>query len=346
MVNLSAQEKKGMRNKKVSFLVLLIGILFVFTLFIFTDCSTKNLMRTEKAGSIFVSSDTTGAEILLDNVDTHRQTPDTLINVRVGSHQVKVEMGGYLSSPRSIIVEVKADTTIEVSFSLLSLSYGSLQVSSNVDSACIAIDNVSTDRKTPYLFAHNIPTGTHIISIYKEGYSNDPPAKEVVIISTADTVSLTFNLTPATLGQNAGNITPDFYLQDDYGEWYRLYAYRGFICMINFWAVSCPNCMAELPYLQQIYQEYSSDSLKLFALNYADGFDIISQKRNELGLTFTLLRDVDGSVKSDYGLFGTPVTIIMDGSGKIYYYKLGFEETKADQIMNEFRQKLNELFGR
>jgi peroxiredoxin len=333
-----------MNKRRVFFIILL--IVNILTLILFSGCSTKNLLRTEKVGSIFVSSDIAGAEILLDNIDTHQQTPDTLFNVKVGSHQVKVEMEGYWSSPRSIIVEVQADTTIGVSFNLLSLSFGSLRVSSNVDSACIAIDNLSTDRKTPYLFVHNIPAGTRIISIYKEGYSNDSPAKEVVNISTADTVSLTFNLTPATTGQNVGDITPDFYLQDDYGEWYRLYAYRGFVCMVNFWAVSCPNCMAELPYLQQIYQEYSPDSLKLFALNYDDGFDIISQKRNELGLTFGLLRDAGGSVKSEYELLGTPVTIIIDRSGDIYYYKLGFEETKAEQIMNEFRQKLNELFGK
>jgi thiol-disulfide isomerase/thioredoxin len=106
--------------------------------------------------------------------------------------------------------------------------------------------------------------------------------------------------------------------------------------------------MVELPYLQQLYTEYSSDSLKIFGINYEDAFDIIRQKRGELELTFILLKGADTTVKSDFELIGTPVTIIIDRSGEIYYYKLGFSD-KPDEIqniMNIFRQKLNELFGK
>ena len=333
-------------KRRIDFTVLLILSLCFFVLLFIYGCSTKNLLRNEKVGSIFVQSDTTGADILLDNAVTGKHTPDTLFNIKTGSHQIKVQMAGYLSSPASIIVEVKEDSIVSASFTLLSLSYGSLQVSSNVDGADIVVDNVPTGQKTSYLFSHDIATGSHLISIFKNGYSNDSPAKQLVNISTIDTASLVFNLSPATVGQGVGNITPDFNLQDDYGEYFRFYAYRGYVCIINFWALSCANCMAELPYLQQLYQEYSPDSLELFALNYEDGFDIISQKRSELGLGFILLRDAGGLVKGDYQLIGTPVTIIIDQTGKIYYYKLGFEQSKADQTMAIFRQKLNELFGR
>jgi thiol-disulfide isomerase/thioredoxin len=345
-----------MRKRRVYFIISLTVGIGILVLWFVHGCSTKNLLRNEKVGSIFVQSDTAGADILLDNAVTGKHTPDTLFNVKTGSHQVKVQMSGYLSSPASIILEVKEDSIVSASFTLLSLSYGSLRVNSNVDGADIAVDNVPTGQKTPYLFSHDISTGPHLISIFKNGYSNDLPAKQVVNISTADTVQLTFNLTSTPVGQsdwevpstNLGKITLDFYLQDDYGEWFRLYAYRGFVCMINFWATDCPNCMIELPYLQQLYSEYSSDSLKLFALNYRDldGFDIISQTRNDLGLSFTLLKDIGGTVKSDYKPLGTPLTIIIDRSGKIHYYMLGFEQSKADQIMAVFRQKLNELFGR
>ncbi|HVP35546.1 MAG TPA: redoxin domain-containing protein, partial [Terriglobales bacterium] len=280
----------------------------------------------------------------------------TLFDVKTGSHQIKVQMDGYLSSPASIIIEVKEDSLISLNFTLFSLSYGSLQVNSNVDGADIAVDNVPTGQKTPYLFSHDIPAGSHLISIFKDGYSNDSPAKQLVNISTTDTVELALNLTPASVAQgswelssaNLGKITPDFYLQNDYGEWLRLYAYRGYICIINFWATNCSNCMAELPYLQQLYSEYSSDTLELFALDYldADGFDIISQTRSNLGLSFTLLKDAGGTVKSVYNPLGTPLTIIIDRSGKIHYYALGFEQSKADQIMGVYRQELNELFGK
>ena len=311
-------------------------------------CSTKKVSQPEKFGSLFVVTDIPGADIILDNESTGKQTPDTLFNVKAGSHLVEVEMAGYLPSPGSIIIQVQADTTVQADFTLLSLSYGSLSVNSNVQGASIAIDNVPTDEQTPWLFDNSVPVGTHIISVFKDGYSNDPPAKQTVNISTADTVELTFNLTSAAVGKNVGDITSDFYLQDDFGEWLRLYANRGFVCVINFWALSCHYCMVELPYLQQLYDEYLSDSLKILALNYEDDFDIISLKRNELSLTLTLLKDEGGAVKSDFEISATPVTIILDRSGKIHYYKLGFSDKpdKIEQAMNMFRQKLNELFGK
>ena len=335
-------------RKRIDFTVLLIVSLCFFVLWFIHSCSTKNLLRNEKVGSIFVQSDTSGADILLDNTVTGKHTPDTLFNVKTGSHQIKVQMAGYLSSPGSIIVEVKEDSLVSVSFTLLSLSYGSLQVSSNVEGAEIAVDNVPTGQKTPHLFSHDISTGAHLISIFKSGYSNDSPAKQLVNISTIDTISLVFNLSPAIVGQSAGNITPDFNLQDDYGEYLRFYAYRGYVCIINFWALSCYYCMVELPYLQQLYSEYTSDSLMLFGINYEDSLDVIQQKRTELGLGFTLLKGAGTTAKSDFGIIGTPVTVIIDRSGKIYYYTLGFSD-QADRIQQEmtiFRQKLNELFGR
>lgn len=337
-----------MRKRKVDLIISLTVGIGVLVLWFVHGCSTKNLLRAEKVGSIFVQSDTAGADILLDNNATGKHTPDTLFNVKAGSHQIKVQMNGYLCSPGSIILEVKEDSLVFASFTLFSLSYGSLQVNSNVDGADIVVDNIPTGLKTPCLFSHDIVTGSHLISIFKEGYSTDLPAKQMVNISTTDTVNVNFSLTPATVGKSVGNITPDFDLQDDYGEQIRFYAFRGYVCIINFWALSCYYCMVELPYLQQLYSEYSADSLKLFGINYEDGLEIIQQKRTELGLGFTLLRGAGTPVKTDYGIIGTPVTIIIDRSGKIYYYRLGFSDQvdKIQQEMTLYRQKLNELFGR
>jgi thiol-disulfide isomerase/thioredoxin len=337
-----------MQNKRVDFVRFLAIIISFLVLWFVCGCSTKNLTQTEKVGSIFVESTISGANITLDNAATGKLTPDTLFDIKVGSHLIKVEKEGYIPSPTSIMVEVKADTIVQASFVLLDLNYGSLGVNSNVEGAYIAIDNTPTDKQTPFLFDHNLAVGTHIVSLFKDGYSNDAPAKEVVNITTTDTVRLTFNLTSDSVGKKVGNITPDFNLEDDFGEWYRFYAYRGFVGIVNFWALSCRYCMEELPYLQLLYTEYSSDSLKIFGINYEDDFDIIQQKRNELRLTFILLKGSDTTVKSDFEVTGTPVTIIIDRSGKIYYYRLGFSD-KPDEIqniMNTFRQKLNEVFGK
>lgn len=337
-----------MQSERVNYIGFAVIGISLLVLLLVHGCSTRNLTQTEEFGSVFVDSDIPDADIRLDNDPTGKKTPDTLFNVKVGSHLIEVEKEGYLSSPTSRIVKIQADTTVAAIFNLLDLTFGSLWVNSNVQGASIAIDNVPTNEQTPFLFDHNVSVGTHIVSVFKDGHSNDAPAKEVIDIATTDTVRLTFNLTPDSVGNKEGNITLDFELEDDFGDTLRLYAYRGFVCMINFWASTCYFCMVELPYLQYLHDEYSSDSLKIFALNYEDDFDFIRQKRSEFDLDFILLRDVGGAVKTGYKLPGTPVTIILDRSGKIYHYKLGFSDQpdKIQKIMDKFRANLNELFGK
>jgi peroxiredoxin len=307
-------------------------------------CSTKNLLFTQKFGSVFVDSHPPGAAILLDHGLTQKTTPDTLTDVPVGGHVISILQDGYLSSPESLLVGVEEDKITSVEFVLLETSKGSLKVTSNVEGAVICIDQKPTSEVTSHVFFNSVPVGEHIVSVFKEGYSNDSPAKVVVNIVTNDTSEVNFSLSPAETGVEGGDITPDFELQDDFGFFHRLYAYRGFVTLVNFWAESCPNCMNELPYLQEIYAEYLPDSLLMFGLNYEDGFDFIRLTREEKQLTFVLLRDMGGSVKDSYiptGT-GTPATIILDRSGQIEYYRVGFDL----RVPGEIRNKLNQLFGK
>jgi peroxiredoxin len=306
-------------------------------------CSTQNLLKSEKTGSLFVTSKPPGAGILLDYALTGKTTPDTIYEVSAGDHVVSVMLPGHVSSPDSVVITVKEEEMSTAWFVLLETSKGSLRAHSNVDGATICIDKVPTEEVTPHVFFNAIPVGTHIVSVFKEGYASDDPTKEIVEITTGDTVDVSFALSPADVGQMVGNIPPDFELEDDYGFWQRLYAYRGFVVMINFWAIDCSNCMKELPYLQEIYEDYSADSLVIFGLNYHDGFDVIGQVRTDEELTFTLLRDAAGAVKDEYELLGTPVTIILDRGGRIYFYWLGFQHPS---VANKFREKLDELFGK
>ncbi len=327
-----------------SWAVLVLSVMVGLSLW---TCSTKNLTGTQKTGSVFVNSDPAGGDILLDHALTGKQTPDTIFDVGVGDHVVSVTKQGYLSSPDSVTIFVNEDQIETVEFILLETDKGSLKVSSNVDGATICIDNQPKPEVAPYVFFNSIPVGTHIISVFKEGYSNENPAKEIVTITTEDTVEVHFTLNPVEVGKAVGNITPDFDLQDDYETWHRLYAHRGFVTIINFWAEDCSYCMKELPHLQEIYTEYLSDTLIIFGINYGgdfgqEGFDVIRRIRDEKELDFILLKGVGTDVKSDYDVTDTPVTIILDRGGKIYYYIVGF----YSPLPGKLRQKLDELFGK
>jgi peroxiredoxin len=99
--------------------------------------------------------------------------------------------------------------------------------------------------------------------------------------------------------------------------------------------------LLELPGLEQIYKEYESDTLKIFAINRDDDLAQIQFVRNDLRLTFDLLRGKDASVSSDYHLRGVPTTLIVDRTGRVHYFKEGY---KGASDLDKFREKLNELF--
>ncbi|KPL18001.1 MAG: hypothetical protein AMJ92_09995 [candidate division Zixibacteria bacterium SM23_81] len=77
----------------------------LFAMALFSGCGQKNPTQP-LTGFIFVSSSIPGAAIFLDEEDSQQVTPDTLKDVPIGSHTVRVDLEGYVSSPQEVTVSV------------------------------------------------------------------------------------------------------------------------------------------------------------------------------------------------------------------------------------------------
>jgi hypothetical protein len=73
---------------------------------------------TENVGRIAVSSIPAGAAISVDGFASGTVTPDTLADVGVGSHVVRVSLAGYASAPESLEVIVASGQTAAADFVL------------------------------------------------------------------------------------------------------------------------------------------------------------------------------------------------------------------------------------
>lgn len=123
---------------------------------------------------------------------------------------------------------------------------------------------------------------------------------------------------------------PDFTLTDQYGESHTLSDYRGKTVVLNFWATWCPYCVKEMPYLQNLYEEYGSNQEDLVILGVAnpksDGVEFandISQPEVEAflekeGYTYPVLMDLKGQVFGTYGVTSLPTTWFIDKNGNLY----------------------------
>ncbi len=130
---------------------------------------TQNTGPDRKTGSIFVTSDPTGAHIILDNIDQGKLTPDTLFKIPIGNHTIRLFKEGYQSNPDSFSVNVSEDRLSVLSVSLDKIDIlGRVEVYSFPSGGNIAIDGQATGRTTPDTIA--LEAGVHEINIIKNGY--------------------------------------------------------------------------------------------------------------------------------------------------------------------------------
>ena len=116
---------------------------------------------------------------------------------------------------------------------------------------------------------------------------------------------------------------PDFELSDLSGRTWRLNGLKGKVVIINYWATWCGPCQAELPYFQQLVDEYADRSdLVFLAISTDEVPGVAGPWLEERGLTLTVLQDRGSAV--DYNVTGIPTTIFIGKEGRIQYREVGF----------------------
>ena len=129
--------------------------------------------------------------------------------------------------------------------------------------------------------------------------------------------------TISSLKALAGNPAPDFQLQDLNGNTISLSELRGSPVMLNFWATWCGPCLSEIPFLQQIYEEWRDRDLVLLTVNIKEDASIVRQFMQYYGYSLTVPLDTNGNVSQRYDITGIPTTFFIDADGIIQVRKVG-----------------------
>ncbi len=128
---------------------------------------------------------------------------------------------------------------------------------------------------------------------------------------------------------------PDFTLQDQYGNTHTLSDYKGKTVFLNFWATWCPPCRAEMPEIQEIYEEYGENASDVIILGIAGpdygqegSAEDIADFLSENGYDYPVVMDEGGLYAYLYGISAYPTTFMIDKDGNVYGYVAG-QITKA-----------------
>ena len=149
-------------------------------------------------------------------------------------------------------------------------------------------------------------------------------------------------LTPVPVGIKVGNRAPDFMLKDLSGKDVRLSDFRGKTVMINFWAVWCGPCVAELPAINAASKEWASKGVVVLevAVKTNEQLSSVEQFINQSGYAFPVLYDSQGVATNLYGATTLPTTFFIDAEGIIKSPpQIGsFEDQDAiDNVLNSIK---------
>lgn len=142
---------------------------------------------------------------------------------------------------------------------------------------------------------------------------------------------LVFSVTPC-LAVKLNTPAPDFVLKDLQGAKQTLSAYKGKVVILNFWSTTCPPCVQELPSLNDLYKAQRQAGLLILGIALDPAEKPVRELAGKLKLEFPLMLDSNKDVYFDsYGLFGQPVSVIVDRAGLVREKIIGAADWNSPQ---------------
>ncbi|PKD43396.1 TlpA family protein disulfide reductase [Rhodohalobacter barkolensis] len=131
----------------------------------------------------------------------------------------------------------------------------------------------------------------------------------------------------------------DFYMADEEGQVISLANFDGEVVFMNIWATWCPPCIAEMPSINKLYQQFDeSDNVKFVLVSMDEDFEKAKQFMEKRGFDMPIYHyrtKVPGTYESSV----IPTTYVISGDGKLMMEKQGL----AKYDTSEFEQFLRDL---
>lgn len=112
----------------------------------------------------------------------------------------------------------------------------------------------------------------------------------------------------------------DFNVKDLDGNDLSLEQYRGKVILLDFWAVWCGPCIAEMPNVKGVYKKYKDDNFQIIGVSLDNSRDTLVGYLEKEGITWPQVFDGNGwqnQVAKMYGIRAIPHMYLIDGDGVI-----------------------------
>jgi thiol-disulfide isomerase/thioredoxin len=120
-------------------------------------------------------------------------------------------------------------------------------------------------------------------------------------------------------------------LKDENKTLYHFQEAKGKVVLINFWATWCPPCIAEMPSLQKLYDDYNDKMVFLFVTE--DWFSEINTFLGKHHYTFKVYRPENGYPEY-FNVTTIPRTFLIDKEGHIVMDEAGAANWNSKTVRN------------
>ena len=127
-----------------------------------------------------------------------------------------------------------------------------------------------------------------------------------------------------------GGPAPDFWFETAQGQTTSLSELEGKMVLIFFWQIQCQYCRQEMPYIQQIYNEWPEEELVVLAINVGDSSDDVASYMQSNSLSFPVLLDSESEAAIRYGIPAFPTTLFIDKEGLLQNARVGAFQSKEE----------------
>lgn len=98
---------------------------------------------------------------------------------------------------------------------------------------------------------------------------------------------------------------------------------KGKVLVINFWFTTCPPCKAERPYLNQIVNDYKSDSNVVFIAIALDQKEQLEPYLTDHEFKYNII-PAGKKIADSYDIQGYPTQVIVDKEGKVAFHTVSY----------------------
>jgi thiol-disulfide isomerase/thioredoxin len=147
-----------------------------------------------------------------------------------------------------------------------------------------------------------------------------------------------------------GARTPTYSAATLDGQPVSLASLKGKVVVLNVWATWCAPCRVEMPALQRLHQQLRDKGLEVVAVSVDTPpgmFSPMGQLRGDvkayvdgMGLTFTVLHDLERTIEELFLVQGLPTTFIIDKAGRIRQKIMGARTWDDPVYVNYIKELL------